>query len=61
MSETPAEGGVSVADDSLDQLIEAASVPSLASLFRQAKQQGAIGPLSNYGEGFTPPPAPPPF
>lgn len=62
MTTTPSEGGVSVADDSLDQLIEAASVPSLASLFRKAKAQGAIGPLSNYGEGQGPPPqAPPPF
>lgn len=56
------EGVVSVADDSLDQLIQQASVPSLASLFRKAKDAGVIGPQSNYGEGQGPPPqAPPPF
>jgi hypothetical protein len=44
-------GGMSVVDDSLDQMVQAASIPSLASLFRQAKDQGVIVPVSNYGEG----------
>jgi hypothetical protein len=52
---TEQQGGVSVVDDSLDQLIEAASIPSLATLFRTAKAKGALGPLSNYGEGGPPP------
>jgi hypothetical protein len=46
---------VSVADDSLDQLVQAASkptMPSLATLFGKAKDAGLIeGGLSNYGEG----------
>lgn len=37
----------------LDQLIQDASVPSLATLFRKAKEAGAIGPVSVYGEGST--------
>lgn len=41
---------VSVADDSLDPMIEAASVPNLATLFRRAKDKGVIGSVSNYGE-----------
>lgn len=40
---------VSVADDSLDQMVEAASVPNLASLFRKAKKAGHIGPVTTYG------------
>jgi hypothetical protein len=43
---------VSVADDSLDSLVQAASAPSLATLFGKAKDAGLIeGGLSNYGEG----------
>ena len=42
---------VSVADDTLDQLIQQASVPNLATLFRRAKEAGVIGPVSVYGEG----------
>lgn len=41
---------VSVADDSLDHMVEAASVPNLATLFRRAKDKGVIGAVSNYGE-----------
>jgi hypothetical protein len=49
------QGGVSVASDSLDTLVEQASVPSLASLFRKAKDAGVIpqegipayGPMAN--------------
>lgn len=33
---------VSAPDDSLDSLIQAASVPNLATLFRRAKDSGAI-------------------
>lgn len=42
---------MSVVDDSLDRLVEAASVPSLSTLFRRAKEKGVIGAVSNYGEG----------
>ena len=42
-------GGLSVDADNLDQLVQAASTPSLADLFRKAKQQGVIAPVSNYG------------
>ena len=50
MTTTPAEE-VSVADDSMDTLIQQASVPNLATLFRKAKEAGVIGPVSVYGEG----------
>jgi hypothetical protein len=33
---------VSGVDDTMDQLIEAASIPNLASLFRQGKKRGLI-------------------
>ncbi len=42
---------VSAPDDILDQMIQGASVPDLASLMRKAKDQGVIGPVSVYGEG----------
>lgn len=42
---------VSVADDSLDSMIQGASVPSLSTLFKRAKEAGVIGPVSVYGEG----------
>lgn len=41
---------MSEAADSLDTLVQAASVPNLADLFRKAKQTGVIGPVSVYGE-----------
>ena len=44
-------GAVSADADNLDQLVQAASVPSLADLFRKAKEQGVIVPVSVYGEG----------
>lgn len=44
---------VSVPDDSLDSLVEAASAPNLATLFQQAKDAGHIAPMQAYG--FTPP------
>lgn len=40
---------VSVVDDTMDQLIEAASIPNLASLFRQGKKRGLITPMKDYG------------
>lgn len=42
---------VSVDDASLDVLVQQASVPNLADLFRKAKVSGAIQPLTVYGEG----------
>lgn len=39
--------------DTMDQLIQQASVPNLASLFRKAKKAGVIGAVSVYGEGST--------
>lgn len=42
---------MSVADESMDTLIQQASVPNLATLFRRAKEAGVIGPVSVYGEG----------
>jgi hypothetical protein len=46
---------MSVADDSLDEMIEAASVPTLADLFRMAKSRGVIDvTINNYGEGGPP-------
>lgn len=38
-------------DASLDRMVHTASVPDLATLFKRAKDKGAIGPVSNYGEG----------
>lgn len=52
----PIEDGVSVPDDSLDQMVQAASTPtapSLATLFGRAKDAGLItGGLSNYDGGI---------
>lgn len=42
-------GEVSEVTDSLDALVQAASVPNLADLFRKAKASGAIGPVTSYG------------
>lgn len=40
---------VSVADDTLDNMVQQASTPSLATLFKKAKDAGAIKPVSAYG------------
>lgn len=40
---------VSDAGEIMDDMIAKASVPSLATLFRKAKDSGAIGPISGYG------------
>jgi hydroxyethylthiazole kinase-like sugar kinase family protein len=42
---------VSVADDTLDSMVQAGSVPNLAALFAKAKKSGALGAVSVYGEG----------
>ena len=44
-------GPVSEVGDSLDSMVEQASVPNLATLFKRAKDAGVIGPVSVYGEG----------
>lgn len=50
-AETPeSQAKVSVPDDSLDALVEAASVPNLGTLFQRAKDRGLIKAMSNYGE-----------
>lgn len=51
-AEDTASGGeeVSVADGSLDQLVEAASVPNLATLFQRGKDAGLLKPTTGYGE-----------
>lgn len=41
---------VSVADDTMDSLVEAASIPNLAALFRQGKKRGLITPMKDYGQ-----------
>jgi hypothetical protein len=40
---------MSVASDSLDQLVQQASVPNLAALFQTAKDQGLIKAQVEYG------------
>lgn len=42
---------VSVADDTLDQMVEEASAPNLATLFQQAKDAGHIKAGFEYGFG----------
>ena len=42
---------VDPAEDALDQLVERASVPNLASLFQAGKEAGLIKPVTAYGEG----------
>jgi hypothetical protein len=45
MSTTP----LSVPEGNLDVLVQQASVPNLASLFRKAKASGVITPMKAYG------------
>lgn len=40
---------MSEADATLDTMVQQASVPSLATLFRKAKESGAIQPVAGYG------------
>jgi hypothetical protein len=41
-------GNVSEDDGSLDQLVEAASVPNLAALFKRGKEAGLLQPVTGY-------------
>lgn len=45
----PTHGAVSVDADSLDSLVQAASIPNLAALFKRAKDTGIITPAKEYG------------
>ena len=47
---------VSVADDSLDHMIEQASRPTLASLLKRGIDSGLIKPAHDYSAGNTPTP-----
>lgn len=50
MSSSNEGEGVSVVDDSLDQLVEAASKPTLADMFRKVKESGRLDTtVTNYG------------
>jgi hypothetical protein len=40
---------VSEVDETMDALVQQASIPNLASLFRQGKQRGLIKPVTEYG------------
>ena len=51
MAQQQNEGGLSVDEASLDRMIQDASAPSLADLFRKAKEQGLVQPVTGYGEG----------
>lgn len=41
---------VSDPDDTMDALVEQASIPNLATLFKAGKKRGLIRPTSMYGE-----------
>lgn len=41
---------VSDVDDKIDALVEGASIPNLASLFKQGKKRGLIKPAREYGQ-----------
>lgn len=49
--DTVDRGGVSVSDDTMDQLVQRASVPSLASLFQKGKAAGLLKPVQGYAGG----------
>ena len=47
--DTSPKGGTQGADESsLDQLVEAASVPNLAALFKRGKDAGLLKPVTGY-------------
>lgn len=48
--DAPCPVHLSVADDSLDTMIQKASVPNLATLFQRGKDAGLIQPGKEYGE-----------
>lgn len=43
-------GGVSVDADTLDTMVQQASTPTLATLFKRGKEAGLIQPTTGYGE-----------
>jgi hypothetical protein len=45
----PAAQAVSVVDDSMDLMVQQASVPNLAALFQKAKDRGVITAGKEYG------------
>ena len=50
-ADTSSKGGnVSVDESSLDRMVEAASVPNLAALFKRGKEAGLLKPTTGYGE-----------
>lgn len=49
--EAPESAKVETTEAELDVLVEQASIPSLASLFQQAKDSGLIKPGVEYGGG----------
>ena len=46
---TPPDPGSKM--DELDELVQRASTPNLATLFRRGKEAGLIKPTTGYGEG----------
>lgn len=47
--DTSSKGGTEATDESsLDQLVEAASVPNLAALFKRGKEAGLLKPVTGY-------------
>lgn len=42
---------LSEAEDTMDQLVQAASIPNLAALFQQGKDRGLLKPAQDYGGG----------
>jgi len=50
MTDTPGATKTLSADEAnMDQMVQAASVPNLASLFQHAKDTGLIKPVLEYG------------
>lgn len=47
----PKGGIVSEETDSMDLMVQAASTPSLATLFQRGKDAGLLKPVTGYGEG----------
>ena len=52
MADEAASGGEKVSDPDarLDELVESASVPNLATLFKRGKDAGLLKPTTGYGE-----------
>jgi hypothetical protein len=47
---SPVSGGMSVDEDTMDRMVQDASTPTLAMLFKRGKEAGLIQPTTNYGE-----------